>query len=157
MLTIDQEMQEMLQTPGVCSVCLVDWRTGGTVARAGAEDRTTDSVALLRAIDNGPLYDAEAVEDLVVTDGGHYLLLAVLKGSDLCVQVRMERSRGHLGFALRQLRGLAGTARLPPARRDRGRAAVRPAATVDRALLERVLGGLRSLSVDRPRTGAVIA
>ncbi|MEV2275716.1 hypothetical protein AB0I72_09020 [Nocardiopsis sp. NPDC049922] len=158
MPTIDQQMREMLQTPGVRSVCLVDWRAGGTVSRVGDEDGAEDSTSILQAIDRGPLYTADAVEDMVVTDVDHHLLLAVLKGSDLCVQVRMERDRGNLGFALRRLRGLASTARIPLTRRGGGRHPVpRPSVAVDRAVLERVLDGLRALSVDRPRTGPVVA
>ncbi|WP_198659003.1 hypothetical protein [Nocardiopsis sp. FIRDI 009] len=159
MLSIDQQIREMLQTPGVRSVCLVDWREGDTVSRVGEEDRAAESTSILQALHAGPLYAAQAVEDVVVTDGDHHLLLAVLKGSDLCVQVRMERERGNLAFALRRLRGLADTARVPPPRRGTGRdrPVVRPAVPVDRAVLERVLEGLRALPVDRPRTGPVIA
>ncbi|RKS05687.1 hypothetical protein DFP74_1292 [Nocardiopsis sp. Huas11] len=170
MLSIDQQLREMLTTPGVRSVSLVDWRQGATVSLAGAEDRPAEAVAIVRAIGANAPFEAEAVEDVVVTDAEHHLLIAVLKGSDLCVQVRMERDGGHLGFALRRLRGLAGSARLPPPRRDpgrrdpgrpprreRGRPAPRAASTVDRAVLERVLTGLRSLSVDRPWKGSVIA
>ncbi|WP_304451934.1 hypothetical protein [Nocardiopsis sp. YSL2] len=165
MLSIDQQMREMLTTPGVRSVSLVDWREGATVSLAGVEDRPTEAVAIVRAIGASAQYTAEAVEDVVVTDGDHHLLIAVLKGSDLCVQVRMERDRGHLGFALRRLRGLSGSAHLPasrrhprlPPRRERGRSVPRAASTVDRAVLDRVLTGLRSLSVDRPWKGSVIA
>lgn len=164
-LSIDQQLREMLTTPGVRSASLVDWREGATVSLAGAEDRPTEAVAIVRAIGANALYTAEGVEDVVVTDGDQHLLIAVLRGSDLCVQVRMERDRGHLGFALRRLRGLACSAPLPPPRRDpgrpprreRGRTAPRAASTVDRAVLERVLSGLRSLSVDRPWKGSVIA
>ncbi|KOX16021.1 hypothetical protein ADL05_13355 [Nocardiopsis sp. NRRL B-16309] len=155
----------MLTTPGVRSVSLVDWREGATVSLAGVDDRPTEAVEIVRAIGANPPYAADAVEDVVVTDADHHLLIAVLKGSDLCVQVRMERDRGHLGFALRRLRGLSGSAHLPPSRRDqgppprrqRGRPAPRAASTVDRAVLDRVLTGLRSLSVDRPWKGSVIA
>ena len=165
MLSIDQQLREMLTTPGVRSVSLVDWREGATVSLAGVEDRPTEAVAIVRAIGTSALFTAERVEDVVVTDADHHLLIAVLKGSDLCVQVRMERGRGHLGFALRRLRGLAGSARLPPPRRDpgrpprreRGRPVPRAEPAVDRAVLERVLTGLRSLSVDRPWKGSVIA
>ncbi|OLT26146.1 hypothetical protein BJF83_03870 [Nocardiopsis sp. CNR-923] len=151
-------MREMLQTPGVRSVCLVDWRAGGTVSHVGDEDGTEDSASILQAVDDCPLYTVETVEDMVVTGADHHLLLAVLKGSDLCVQVRMERDRGHLGFALRRLRGLVSTARVPLARRAGGyRPVPHPAVAVDRAVLERVLDGLRTLSVDRPRTGSVVA
>ncbi|MFE3459112.1 hypothetical protein ACFXKD_16335 [Nocardiopsis aegyptia] len=165
MLSIDQQLREMLSTPGVRSVALVDWREGATISRVGAEDRPTEAVAIVRSFGANALYTAESVEDVVVTDTDHHVLIAVLKGSDLCVQVRMERDRGHLGFALRRLRGLAGSARLPPPRRDPGRPprrergvpAPRAASTVDRAVLERVLTGLRSLSVDRPWKASVIA
>ncbi|MCY9787031.1 hypothetical protein KIK06_24410 [Nocardiopsis sp. EMB25] len=159
MLSIDQQMREMLQTPGVRSVCLIDWRGGDTVSRVGEKDRAAESTWILQALHTGPLCTAEAVEDVVVTDDDHHLLLAVLKGSDLCVQVRMERERGNLAFALRRLRGLASTARVLPPRRGPGRdrPVARPAVAVDRAVLERVLEGLRTLSVDHPRTGPVIA
>jgi hypothetical protein len=164
--SIDQQLREMLTTPGVRSVSLVDWREGATVSCVGVEDRPPEAVEIVRAIGDNALYDAEAVEDVVVTDGDHHVLIAVLKGSDLCVQVRMERGRGHLGFALRRLRGLAGSAHPPshrrdpvhrPPRRERARSAPRAETTVDRAVLERVLTGLRSLPVDHPGKGAVIA
>ncbi len=166
MLAIDQQMREMLQTPGVCSVCLVDWREGRALEGVGRDetDAVADTSAILRAIHGGPLCAAQAVEDVVVTGGGHHLLFAVLRGSEFCVQVRVEQDAGSLGFALRRLRDLADNAEVPsrdqgrPPRRGRGRQ-IRPRAlvTVDRPVLERVLTALRSLSLGRGRTGTVVA
>lgn len=116
MRTIDQQMREMFQAPGVRSVRLVDWRRGRALAGVGADDRFSDTAEMLRAIHCGPLCAFGALEDVVVTEADHHLLFAVVKGSDLCVQVWMGREEGNLGIALRLLRGLASTARLPPPR-----------------------------------------
>ncbi|MFD6950990.1 hypothetical protein A6A08_20580 [Nocardiopsis sp. TSRI0078] len=165
-MRFDQQLREMLETPGVRSVCLVDWRGGRVLTRVGADDRATDTAEILRAIRGGPLCAAQALEDVVVTDADHHLLFAVLEDSDLCVQVRMGRTEGNLGFALRRLRRLARTARVPPRLppprsdsdhpprrdRDRPRPAARTATPVDRRVLERVLTALRSLPVDRSRS-----
>jgi hypothetical protein len=158
----DQQMREMLETPGVHSVCLVDWRGGRILVHAGADDRATDTAEIIRAIRGGPLCAAQALEDVVVTDADHHLLFAVLEGSDLCVRVRMDRTEGNLDFALRDLRRLVRTARAPTPRsgsdhphrrdRDRPRPAARGAAPVDRRVLERVVTALRSLSVGRVRS-----
>jgi len=166
----DQEMREMLQTPGVRSVGLVAWRDGRTLARVGAEDRSADAEAILRAVHSGPLWAVGDLEDVVVTESDHHLLLAVLDNPDLCLQVWMVREEGNLGYALRRLRRLARTIRAPsppppprdgdlPPRHDgdRSRPAGRAVASVDRRVLERVLTALRTLSVDRSRTGAVVA
>ncbi|OOC55585.1 MULTISPECIES: hypothetical protein [Nocardiopsis] len=168
-MRLDQQMREMLETPGVHSVCLVDWRGGHILMHAGADDRATDTAEIVRAIRGGPLCAAQALEDVVVTDADHHLLFAVLEDSDLCVQVRMSSTEGNLGFALRGLRRLARTARVPPQPpqspqprrdsdhpprrgRDRPRPAARVAAPVDRRVLERVVTALRSLSVDGSRS-----
>ena len=163
MYAIDQQMREMLQTPGVRSVCLVDWRGDRALTCVGESDAVAGAAAMLQAIDGGPLCAAQMVEDVVVTEGGHHLLYAVLRGSRYCVQVRVDRDQGNLGFALRRLRHLADNAELPepdprhPPRRGKGRQA-RPRAlvTVDRPLLERVLTGLRSLALGRSRTRTVV-
>lgn len=161
MLAIDQQMRELLQTPGVRSVCLVDWRGGRTMTCVGDEDRVTETAAILAAITGGPLRHSGAVEDVVVTDADHHLLFAVLNDPALCVQVRMERDEGNLGFALRRLRGLARTAQAPPSqgppRRGGHPHAVPRVATVDRSVLQRVLTALRTLVSARPRTGAAVA
>lgn len=166
MLAIDQQMREMLQTPGVCSVCLVDWRNGRALNCVGTDetDGVTGTTAILQAIHGGPLCAAQVVEDVVVTEGEHHLLFAVLRGSEFCVQVRVDRDRGNLGFALRRLRDLADSVEVPrqeqgrPPRRGKGHQ-VRPRAlvTVDRPVLERVLTALRSLSLGRLRAGTVVA
>ncbi|GAA1082547.1 hypothetical protein [Nocardiopsis metallicus] len=165
MLAIDQQMREMLQTPGVCSVCLVDWRDNRVLNCVGSDesDRVTGTSAILQAIHGGPLCASQVVEDVVVTEGDHHLLFAVLRGSEFCVQVRLDRNRGSLGFALHRLRNLADTAEVPrreqdrPPRRGRG-GQVRPRAlvTVERPVLERVLTALRSLSLGLFRTGTVV-
>ncbi|WP_017603357.1 hypothetical protein [Nocardiopsis alkaliphila] len=163
MHAIDQQMREMLQTPGVRSVCLVDWRGGHALTCLGETDGVAGATAMLQAIDGGPLCAAQMVEDVVVTEGEHHLLLAVLRGSRYCVQVRVERERGNLGFALRRLRDLVDNAEppehdpRPPPRRGEGRP-VRPRAlvTVDRPVLERVLTGLRALTLGRTRAGTVV-
>ncbi|WP_017585441.1 hypothetical protein [Nocardiopsis ganjiahuensis] len=166
MLAIDQQMREMLRTPGVCSVCLVDWRAGSALNGVGRDesDAVPGTAAILQAIQGGPLCTTQVVEDVVVTEGDHHLLFAVLRGSEFCVQVRMDRDRGNLGFALRRLRDLADSVELPsrdqgrPPRRGRG-GQVRPRAlvAVDRPVLERVLTALRSLSLGRVRSGTVVA
>lgn len=160
-LAIDQQMREMLHTPGVRSVCLVDWRGGRTMTCVGVEDRAAETAAILAAITGGPLRHAGAVEDVVVTDADHHLLFAVLNDPSLCVQVRMERDEGNLGFALRRLRGLARTAQAPPSQgppRRGGRPhTVARATTVDRSVLHRVLAALRTLAAARPRTGTAVA
>ncbi|MBB6118106.1 hypothetical protein FHS13_000034 [Nocardiopsis algeriensis] len=168
MRTIDQQMREMLQTPGVRSVCLVDWRGGRTLAHlvkdgaSGEDDGGADATALLRAVHGGPLgaVPDEDVEDVVVTGPDHHVLLAVLAGSDLCMGVRMMRDEGNLGFALVRLRGLARTAQVPQPRRGLPRSRPGPrgrAGGVDRRVLERVLTALHALP-DRPGTaGAVVA
>ncbi|CAL9527907.1 hypothetical protein SUDANB121_03993 [Nocardiopsis dassonvillei] len=160
MRAIDRQMRELLQTPGVRSVHLVDWRSGRTLVHVGDEDRTEDAVAILRTVHAGPLCAAQDLEDVVVSDAGHHVLAAVLAGSaDLCLRVRVSRAGGNLGSALRDLRRLARTARLPAPRRDDdrpplpGRGPVprpRTAVPVDRGVLERVLAALRTLSTDRP-------
>jgi hypothetical protein len=164
-LAIDQQMREMLQTPGVCSVCLLDWRDSRVLSCVGSDenDEATGTAAILQAIHGGPLCATQAVEDVVVTDGKYHLLVAVLRGSEFCVQVRLDRNRGSLGFALHSLRDLADTAEVPrreqerPPRRGRG-GQVRPRAlvAVERPVLERVLTALRSLSLGRFRTGTVV-
>ncbi|MFD3684372.1 hypothetical protein ACFWTE_06090 [Nocardiopsis sp. NPDC058631] len=170
MRAFDQQMREMLQTPGVRSVGLVDWRDGRTLARVGAEDRSADTEAILRAVHSGPLWSVGDLEDVVVTETDHHLLLAVLDNPDLCLQVWMVREEGNLGYTLRRLRRIARTIRTPsppppprgadlPPRHDGGRPrpAVRAVASVDRRVLERVLAGLRTLPVDHSRTGTVVA
>ncbi|GHC77455.1 hypothetical protein GCM10007079_14670 [Nocardiopsis terrae] len=166
MLAIDQQMREMLHMPGVSSVCLIDWRSGRALTRVGAggADGVTGTAAILQAIHSGPLCTAQSVEDVVVTEGDHHLLFAVLRGSEFCVQVRLERDRGNLGFALRRLRSLAEDVEVPhrdrggPPRRGRG-SQPRPRALVpvDRPVLERVLAALRTLSLGRAGTGTVVA
>ncbi|MFL1429567.1 MULTISPECIES: hypothetical protein [unclassified Nocardiopsis] len=153
-------MRDLLRTPGVRSVHLVDWRSGRTLVHVGDEDRPEDTVEILRAMHAGPLGAAQDMEDVVVSDAGHHVLAAVLAGAgDLCLRARVSRAEGNLGLALRHLRHLARTARAPVPRRDRdrpplpGRGAVprpRTAVPVDRGVLERVLGALRTLSTDRP-------
>lgn len=163
MHAIDQQMREMLQTPGVRSVCLVDWRGGRALTCVGETDGVAGATAMLQAIDDGPLCAAQMVEDVVVTEGDHHLLFAVLRGSRYCVQVRVERDQGNLGFALHRLRDLADSAELPehdprhPPRRGKG-CPVRPRAlvTVDRPVLERVLTGLRALALGRAHAGTVV-
>lgn len=162
MPAIDQQMRELLRTPGVRSVCLVDRGTGQTLTTAGEADRTADAVALLAAATEGPLRHAGVVEDLVVTDRAHHLLCAPLYRSDLCLRVRMDR-RGNLAQALRGLRALVRTAQAspPPPRRpelphrgeheDVPRPRPRVASGVDRRVLERVLTALRTLAV--PHSG----
>ncbi|MEU1897089.1 hypothetical protein ABZ512_01855 [Nocardiopsis dassonvillei] len=158
-MRFEQQLREMLQTPGVRSACLVDWRRGHVLAHAGADDPAADAAAILRAVREGPLCADQRVEDVVVTDTDHHVLFAVLEGSDLCVRVRMGRTEGSLGFTLRRLRDLVRTARVPPPRddtdrpprRDLPRPAAPAVASVDRKVLERVLTALRTLSVDRPR------
>ncbi len=163
-MRFDQQLREMLETPGVRSVCLVDWRDGRTLTRVGAEDRVADTSAILHAIHTGPLCATQSLEEVVVTETEEHLLFAVLEGSALCLRVRMGRSEGNLAIALRRLRHLACTVRVPPTPseddrphrrdRDRPRPSVRVAAPVDRGVLERVLSALRTLSVDRPRSVA---
>lgn len=161
MLAIDQQMREMLQTPGVRSVCLVDWRGGRTMTCVGDEDRVAETTAILTAITGGPLRHAGVVEDVVITDSEHHLLFAVLNDPALCVQVRMGRDEGNLGFALRRLRGLARTAQAPPSqgppRRGGTPCAVPRVATVDHSVLQRVLTALRTLVSAQPRTGTAVA
>ena len=155
---IDRQMRDLLQTPGVRSVHLVDWRSGRTLAHVGAADTADDAVAVLRAVLEGPLCADQGLEDVVVSDARNHVLAAVLAASaDLCLRVRVCRDEGNLGFALRELRRLARTAREPAPRRDRprlpGRGPVprpRRAEPVDRGVLERVLAALRTLPVDRP-------
>ena len=115
MLAIDQQMREMFQTPGVRSVCLVDWRHGRALDCVGGDetDGVTATVAILRAVHGGPLRSGRSLEDVVVTEGDHHLLFAVLRGSELCVQVRVDRGRGDLAFVLRRLRELVGAAGAP--------------------------------------------
>ncbi|SIO84803.1 hypothetical protein [Nocardiopsis sp. JB363] len=163
MHAIDQQMREMLRTPGVRSVCLVDWRGDRALAHVGEDDGISGAAAMLQAIDGGPLCATQVVEDVVVTEADHHVLFAVLRGSHYCVQVRVERDQGNLGIALRRLRDMADNVEPPehdthPPRRGRGRGP-RPRAlvTVDRPVLERVLTGLRALSVERPRAGTVVA
>ncbi|WP_017610697.1 hypothetical protein [Nocardiopsis xinjiangensis] len=161
MLAIDQEMRELLRTPGVRSVCLVEQSTGHTLTTVGEADRTADAVELLAAVTEGPLRHVGTVEDLVVTDHDHHLLFAPLHRSDLCLRVRMDRRRGNLALALRRLRGLARTEQPPRPRppdlprRDEHdetpRRRPRVAAGVDRGVLERVLAGLRTLAVPEPK------
>ncbi|MFJ9554775.1 hypothetical protein ACIRPH_13230 [Nocardiopsis sp. NPDC101807] len=163
MRAFDQQMREMLQTPGVRSVGLVDWRGGRTLARVGADDRSDDAEAILRAVHGGPLWAVGDLEDMVVTGTDRCLLLAVLDDPDLCLQVWMARDEGNLGYALRRLRRLARTAAVPrprqggdlPPRRggDPDRPPARAAVSVDRRVLERVLTALRTLSADRPDVG----
>ncbi|WP_159943969.1 MULTISPECIES: hypothetical protein [unclassified Nocardiopsis] len=164
-MRFDQQLREMLETPGVRSVCLVDWRGGRTLVRVGADDRATDTAAILHAIHAGPLCATQTLEDVVVTEADHHLLFAALKDSDLCLRVRMSRAEGNLAFALRRLRRLARTARVPPPApggggqpprrdRDRPRTGARAASPVDRRVLERVLTALRALPVDRSRSVA---
>ncbi|GAA0982925.1 hypothetical protein [Nocardiopsis tropica] len=170
MRAFDQQMREMLQTPGVHSVGLVDWRGGRTLARVGADDRSDDAEAILRAVHGGPLWAVGDLEDMVVTGTDRCLLLAVLDDPDLCLQVWMARDEGNLGYALRRLRRLARTVAVPspprprqdgdlPPRRggDPARPPARAAASVDRRVLERVLTALRTLSADRPRPDAGVA
>lgn len=169
MSAVDQQMREMLQTPGVRSVGLVDWRTGRMLTSVGADDRSTDTEAILRAVHGGPLWTVGEVEDVVVTGTDHHLLLAVLDDADLCLQVWMAREQGNLGYALRMLRRLARTIRAPSPPRPRcgddlphrrggdHRPPARAAASVDREVLERVLTALRTMSVDRSPTGAVVS
>ncbi|MBE3001205.1 hypothetical protein IDM40_21280 [Nocardiopsis sp. HNM0947] len=166
MPAIDQQMRELLRTPGVRSVCLVDRSTGQTLTTAGEADRTADAVALLAAATEGPLRHAGVVEDLVVTDHTHHLLFAPLHRSDLCLRVRMDR-RGNLALALRGLRALARTAQVPPSpprrpglphrgdHEDTPRPRPRVAAGVDRGVLERVLAALRNLAAPTPCTGSL--
>lgn len=161
MLAIDQEMRELLRTPGVRSVCLVGQSTGHTLTTVGEADRTADAVELLAAVTEGPLRHVGTVEDLVVTDHDHHLLFAPLHSSDLCLRVRMDRRRGNLAMALHRLRGLARTAQIPPPRQpdlpQRGDDGETPprrprvATRVDRGVLERVLSGLRTLAVPEPK------
>ncbi|WP_017571220.1 roadblock/LC7 domain-containing protein [Nocardiopsis halotolerans] len=161
-MRFDQQLREMLQTPGVVSVCLVDWRDGRTLAHVGADDRPLDAAAILGAIHGGPLCASQRLEDVVVTDADHHLLFAPVEGSDLCVRVRMGRAEGSLGFTLRRLRVLVCTVRVPPPgddadgppRRGRPRPVARVAAPVDRGVLERVLTALRTLAVGRFRSAA---
>ena len=163
MHAIDQQMREMLQTPGVRSVCLVDWRGDRALTHVGEDDGVSGAAAMLQAITGGPLCAAQTVEDVVVTEVDHHVLFAVLRGSHYCVQVRVERDQGNLGIALRRLRDLADNVEPPehdthPPRRGHGRP-IRPRAlvTLDRPMLERVLTGLRSLSVERPGAETVVA
>uniref|UniRef100_UPI0030846694 hypothetical protein n=1 Tax=Nocardiopsis salina TaxID=245836 RepID=UPI0030846694 len=165
MPAIDQQMRELLRTPGVRSVCLVDRGTGQTLTTAGEADRTADAVALLTAVTEGPLRHAGVVEDLVVTDRAHHLLFAPVHRTDLALRVRMDR-RGSLALALRGLRTLAHTAQLPsaPPRRpelprrgdpeDTAQRRPRAVARVDRGVLERVLTALRTLATPAPKAGA---
>lgn len=160
MLAIDQQMRELLRTPGVRSVCLVDWRGGRTMTRVGAEDQVAETVAILAAITGGPLRHAGTVEDVVITGADHHLLFAVLNDPALCIQVRMGRDEGNLGFTLRRLRGLARTTQSPPTqdppRRGGHPHAVPRVATVDRSVLQRVLTALRTLVSAPPRTGTAV-
>ncbi|MDT0329042.1 hypothetical protein RM479_11535 [Nocardiopsis sp. DSM 44743] len=163
MRAIDRQMRDMLQTPGVRSVHLVDWRSGHTLARTGDDDRAEDAIAILRAVHTGPLCATQEMEDVVVSDADHHVLLAVLAGSDdLCLRARVARHEGNLGFALRRLRLLARTAQVPVPHRDRpparGRGVPRPriATPVDRSVLERVLTALRTLSTDHPGTARAV-
>lgn len=158
MRAIDRQMRDLLRTPGARSVHLVDWRSGRTLVHVGEEDRPEDVVEILRAVHAGPLCADQGMEDVVVSDGGHHVLAAVLAGADgLCLRLRVSRRTGNLGLALRDLRHLARTARAPVPRSGRpplpGREAVprpRAAVPVDRGVLERVLGALRALSTDHP-------
>ena len=68
MHAIDQQMREMLQTPGVRSVCLVDWRGDRALSHVGEDDGTSGAAAMLQAIAGGPLCAAQTVEDVVVTE-----------------------------------------------------------------------------------------
>ena len=163
MHVIDQQMREMLQTPGVRSVCLVDWRGDRALTHVGEDDGISGAAAMLQAIAGGPLCVAQTVEDVVVTEVDHHVLFAVLRDSHYCVQVRVERDQGNLGIALRRLRDLADNIEPPehdthPPRRGHGRP-TRPRAlvTLDRPMLERVLTGLRALSVERPGAETVVA
>ncbi|GAB3701927.1 hypothetical protein [Nocardiopsis oceani] len=200
MLAIEQRMREMLQTPGIRSVCLVDWCSGRALSCVGIDetDEAPATAAMLQAISGGPLCaaqeaaeatppttsrtTAQALEDVVVTEAHDHLLFAVLRGSEFCVQVRLRRDLGSLGFALRKLRDLADDVEFPPRRGDghpapggeppsrdsqdkapprrnsgsRTHPRSRPRVTVDRPVLERVLTALRSLVVGRVRTGPVV-
>lgn len=164
-MCFDQQLREMLQTPGVCSACVVDWRSGRVLARLGDDDGAGDAVAILRALHTGPPRANQGVEEVLLTDAEHHLFFAVLADPRLCVRVRISRAEDGLGPVLRRLRGLVRTVSVPPPRNDadrpprRGQGAPRPAARaatpVDRAVLERVLAALRSLSVGGPRPAAV--
>lgn len=154
MYAIDHQMRQMFRTPGVSGVCLLDWRSGRVLEHLGESEGATGTAAMLRAIDRGPLCVAQAVEDVMITEGDHHLLFAVMRGSRYCVQVRVEREEGDVALALRRLRHLADNTELPtqdhgrPPRRGRGgRPRVRAKSRVDRPVLERVLTGLRSLAV----------
>lgn len=160
MRAIDRQMRDLLRTPGVRSVHLVDWRSGRTLVHVGDEDRPEDVVEILRAVHAGPLCAGQDMEDVVVSDARHHVLAAVLaESADLCLRVRVRVSPdgGSLGSALRDLRRLARTARPPAPRRDRpplpdpgGLPRPRQAVPVDRGVLERVLAALRTLSADGP-------
>ncbi|MBR8745403.1 hypothetical protein, partial [Nocardiopsis sp. MG754419] len=113
MHAIDQQMREMLQTPGVRSVCLVDWRGGRALDCVGETDGVAGASAMLQAIDGGPLCSVQAVEDVVVTEADHHVLFAVMGGSRYCVQVRVQRDLGNLGSVLCRLRHLVDNAEPP--------------------------------------------
>ncbi|QBI52036.1 hypothetical protein EKD16_01095 [Streptomonospora litoralis] len=151
----------MLHLDGVLSVCLVNWHEVRALACYGADDtaRAPQAAALVRAVVEGPLEHGRTVEDMVVTEGGHHLLYAVLDPSGLCVQVRMDRA-GSLGLARHRLRCLVEQARKPPSpdvRRERGTPAPAAVTTVERPVLVRVLNALRELSTGSARVGEVVA
>lgn len=168
MLAIDDQMRELLRVPGVRSVCLVDWRSSRALSVVGVPaERVEDTAAMVRALRSQQPYTRQDLEDVVVTGADHHLVFALLRDCDLGVQVRMDRDGDNLAFVLYRLRGLVRDTGSPPPSARCGRPSrtrtrtpgPRPAApAVDRELLERVLGALRSLCGTDPAsaTGAVM-
>ncbi|GAA1111130.1 hypothetical protein [Nocardiopsis composta] len=158
----DQQISELLQMTGVVSVCLVELRDGGAVLCFGADDtaRAAEARAVLRTLADGPLCREQRIEDVVITEGGHHLLYAAVPGTERCLQVRMVRDRGSLGFVLHRLRAAARAAAESgpppgPGARRRSGPAPDPVGRVERPVLERVLAALRSLSTGRPHSATV--
>lgn len=163
MVAIEDRMRKVLSIPGVSRVGLVRVSEGHEVVVAGdgAPAPAPEAAALLRAAREGPAYAGGGIEQLVVTDREHHLLVAPLDDGDLCVQVRMDRSEGHLGLAMRRLRELASASVPAPPRRRRTTRDRSPGARVrvmdDRTVLERVLNGLRDLNADVPPAQEAVA
>ncbi|MDA2804601.1 hypothetical protein [Nocardiopsis suaedae] len=163
MVAIEDRMRKVLSIPGVRRVGLVRVSEGHEIAVAGggAAAPAPEAAALLRAARGIPGYTGTGIEQLVVTGREHHLLVAPLDDGDLCVQVRMARSEGHLGLAMRLLRELASAPAPPSPRRRRTACDRTPESRVrvmdDRSVLERVLNGLRELNADVPPVQEAVA
>ena len=109
MHTVNGALSEMLGTPGVIGVALVDAVTGLTYGTAGDQAATGDGVELsdLATLITDRLHEAGAtgeLENVIVTSARRHHVVQVVprQGDAVLLAVSLDRDRTNLALAVRQ-------------------------------------------------------